>query len=104
VNVKARVKKNKVGLPFRECEYPILFGYGVDDLTANVEWLIEVKREALLAAEPIAMSKAGYKTRIAALRNRGGEEVRIVRKALRELVMREWQSIESDFLPKARKY
>src|ERR1019366_4649132 len=43
VNVKARVKKNKVGLPFRDFQYPILFGYGVDDLTANVEWLFEVK-------------------------------------------------------------
>lgn len=103
VKVRARVKKNKVGLPFRECEYPILFGWGVDDLTANVEWLLEVGREALLR-EKVGMSKAGYDIRIRNLRDKGGEPVREVRAQLRELVAQEWQKIETGFLPKARKY
>lgn len=103
VDVKARVKKNKVGLPFRECKYPILFGYGVDDLTANVEWLFEVKRDKLLEEE-FGMSASGYKVRIANLRNKGGEAVRDMRRRLREAVFREWQEIEQGFLPKARKY
>lgn len=103
VDVHARVKKNKVGLPFRECEYPILFGYGVDDLTANVEWLFDVKRDKILEEE-FGMSKSGYKVRIANLRNKGGEAVRDMRRRLREVVLREWQVIEQGFLPKARKY
>lgn len=103
VDVHARVKKNKVGLPFRECEYPILFGYGIDDLTANVEWLFDVKRDKLLEEE-FGISKSGYKVRIANLRNKGGEAVRDMRVRLREAVMREWQAIEQGFLPKARKY
>lgn len=102
VNVKARVKKNKVGLPFRECEYPIIFGYGIDDLTANVEWLLEVKCDARL--EEVGMSKAGYKVRIANLRDKGGSAVREVRQKLKAIVVEEWQRIETGFLPKGRKY
>ena len=97
------MKKNKVGLPFRTCQYPIIFGYGIDDLTANVEWLIEVGREEMLKEE-LGMSKAGYKIRIANLRDKGGDEVREARAKLNALVKREWQIIEQGFLPKSRKY
>lgn len=103
VDVHARVKKNKVGLPFRECEYPILFGYGVDDMTADVEWLLSVNRDAVLREE-FGMSKDGYKTRIANLRNKGGASVRELREQLRTVVYREWRDIETGFLPKSRKY
>jgi recombination protein RecA len=102
VNVRARVKKNKVGLPFRECAYPIIFGYGVDDLTANVEWLLEVGRDKRL--EEVGMSKAGYKVRINNLRDKGGQAVRDVREKLNTMVVEEWQAIETGFLPKSRKY
>lgn len=104
VNVKARVKKNKVGLPFRDCEYPILFGYGVDDLTANVEWLLSVKGGEELLRKECDMSKSGYDLRIGKLRDRGGEPVREMRETLRRLVYQEWERVERSFLPKARKY
>lgn len=103
VDVHARVKKNKVGLPFRECEYPILFGYGIDDLTADTEWLLSVGRDAVLRDE-FGMSKDGYKVRIANLRNKGGDPVREMREQLRKVVQREWRAIETGFLPKSRKY
>lgn len=102
VDVRMKVKKNKVGLPFRECQYPIVFGYGIDDVTANVEWLLEVGREKLL--EQVGMSKAGYKVRINNLRNKGGQEMRDVRQALDVIVKREWTAIEKTFLPQSRKY
>jgi recombination protein RecA len=103
VDIHARVKKNKVGLPFRECLYPILFGYGIDDLTADVEWLFAVKRDAILR-DTFAMSASGYKVRLANLRNKGGAPVADMRKQLREVVFKEWRDIETGFLPKARKY
>ena len=102
VRVKALVKKNKVGLAFREAEYIILYGYGIDDLTAGVEWLIENKREAML--DELGVSKSGYKVKIAAMRNRGGDEVRDWRSKMRVVVRREWAAVETSFLPKARKY
>lgn len=102
VNIKARVKKNKVGLPFRECAYPILFGYGVDDLTAGVEWLIEVGLDAKLTE--LGLSKAGYKISLPKMRDRGGDEVREFRKQLNAVVFSEWKRIEQGFLPKSSKY
>lgn len=102
VDIRARVRKNKVGLPFRECSYPILFGYGIDDLTAGVEWLIECKLAAAL--DELGVSVAGYKVRLLNLRNKGGAEVREFRKQMDAVVWREWQRIESGFLPKSRKY
>ncbi len=38
IDVRAKIDKNKVGLPFREVEFPIIFGYGIDDLTAALKW------------------------------------------------------------------
>lgn len=102
VKVKARVRKNKVGLPHRECEYPILFGYGVDDITAGVEWLIAVKCEHRL--EELDMSKSGYKLRITNLRNKGGQPIREIRAKLNAIIAEEWQRIETSFLPKSGKY
>ncbi len=103
VDVRMRVKKNKVGLPFRECQYPIVFGYGIDDVTANVEWLLETGREEQLKAA-VDMSKAGYKVRINNLRNRGGQDIQDVRDKLDKLVREQWQQIETTFLPQSRKY
>lgn len=102
VNVRASVKKNKVGMPYREVDFPILFGYGVDDLTAGVEWLQEVKAEAAL--EELGVTKAGYKVRISSLRDKGGEPVREFRSRLNALVRQEWKEVEMRFLPKTTKY
>lgn len=103
MDVELRVKKNKVGLPFRSADYPVIFGYGIDDVTAGVEWLLSVGLADVLEKE-LDMTKSGYKLRIQNLRNKGGEEMQAVRKALNRVVVREWQRIETDFLPKARKY
>jgi len=39
VKIKFIVKKNKIAAPFREGILDILFDVGVDDVTANLEWL-----------------------------------------------------------------
>lgn len=102
-DVRMRVKKNKVGLPFRQVDYPVVFGYGIDDLTAGVEWLLSIGSADILEKE-LGMTKAGYKQRLLALRNKGGDEMREVRRGLADLVRREWERVEVSFLPKSRKY
>jgi recombination protein RecA len=42
VRIRAKCTKNKVGESFGECEFVLRFGYGIDDLRANVEWLAQV--------------------------------------------------------------
>lgn len=102
VSIRAKCKKNKVGMPFRECDFPLLFGYGVDDLTANTEWLLAAGKDSRL--EELGMSKAGYKVRIASLRDKGGPELAEFRKILNAMVLKEWSDVEMTFLPKASKY
>jgi recombination protein RecA len=43
VLIRARNKKNKVSKPFRKINTHILFDYGIDDITSNVEYLYELR-------------------------------------------------------------
>jgi recombination protein RecA len=43
VSIKSCCTKSKLCSPFREASFDILFGYGVDDVSASVNWLAEVK-------------------------------------------------------------
>lgn len=40
--VKASVEKNKISLPYREAEFQILFGYGINDRAACLDYLKQV--------------------------------------------------------------
>jgi recombination protein RecA len=102
VKVMAKCKKNKVGQPFRTCEFKIRFGYGVDDLEANVEWLKEVgklghigikeKGKEGIAAfleKTESLDDAAYAERAQQIRNE---------------VIKTWMVIEKGFLPRRPKY
>lgn len=127
LDVEGYVKKNKVGLAFRKARYPLLFGYGIDDITASVEWLCEVGRERLIhelgmrkktttraktradlkdekPEDPALAGLRAYADVIEEARNAGGAAPAALRKRLTEIVRIEWQRIESDTLPKAPKY
>lgn len=40
INTKAKVAKNKITGKVRDCLFPIYYDYGVDDLSANIDFLI----------------------------------------------------------------
>lgn len=77
--IKAKCKKNKIALPFREAEFQFLFGYGIDDLNASIDWLDEVGRRGSITIDSPA-------TEITAA------------------VKQVWNEIETTFLPVKSKY
>jgi recombination protein RecA len=99
VDVKANCKKNKVGLPFRVCEYPIVFGYGVDDVSANVNWLQSIKR-----LDSIGFTDARWKQELGALLKLPDHDFDLKRKQISAAVVSLWSEIEQDFLPTRGKY
>jgi recombination protein RecA len=78
VQIKAQARKNKVGLPFRECVFDITFGYGMEDEDASRAWLKDIGEGAK------GESKSGAE--------------------LRDYVIKRWFEIEKTFLPTKRKY
>ena len=100
VQVRARCKKNKIGLPFREAEFPILFGYGVDDITAMLAWL-ESSDVDMSVWEPYKEGRGSIADGIKKLPK--VERAPIIEKlklAVRDL----WEEIETRFLPTESKY
>lgn len=76
--IKAELDKNKVGIAFRGAEFPIMFGYGIEDRGSCIEWLKKIGEE--LPSKNAPLSVVHYK------------------------VERKWYEIEKSFLPTKRKY
>ncbi|ATI19478.1 putative RecA protein [Vibrio phage vB_ValS_R12Z] len=102
VDIRAAIEKNKVGNPFRTADYPIIFGYGVDDIYASVEWLQSNVGWDVL--EDLGFKKTTYKAMCAKIRDKGGPEAKEMRESLNKLVIHHWQDIELDLMPKTGKY
>ncbi len=99
IELRAKVKKNKVGLPFRECEFQFEFGFGINDLKASVDWLKKVDR--LNAIDITATEYKDYIKEIASMDTAGYKSERMrAAAAVKEV----WAEIEETFIPKRRKY
>lgn len=99
IRIKAKCDKNKVALPFRDCEFPILFGYGIDDLTANLSWLKEIGR-----LNEVGLTDKTMVTLLRESRSMSDQEYEELVGDTAEVVGNVWQEIETDFMPKRSKY
>ena len=93
VRIRARAEKSKVGPPFRDCEFPIYFNYGIEDVEAACDWLEEIGRGSLtkgyLPAELAGLDPKAY---------------RAARAELGKIVREEWTAVEDRFRPVRSKY
>lgn len=98
LNVRAQVKKNKVGTPFRECELIVRFGYGIDDELSMIEWLKDVN--SLSPKEATALRDDLARLRKA----RDIEGVHTLNQDLRVETNSKWTAIEDALAPPMKKY
>lgn len=99
IQIKAKCEKNKIGLPFRTCEFPLVFGFGIDDLRGNFEWLQSVKR--------LDKFDLDDKSLVSFMRNIGrlsDTEYEDICADVAETVKKEWDNIEQGFAPSRKKY
>ena len=101
VKVKATVEKNKVGLPYRSCQFEILFGYGVDSVSSGLEYLAEV---GMLGEVDENLTHTKLKKYMVKLNRLDDDEYAGVMRQINKAVRRAWRRVETKFLPTRRKY
>lgn len=98
VNVTGRVKKCKVGYPFREADFDIIFSYGIDNENSMIDWLLSIKQmdPATVKVLKSQLSKARDKRDYVALNQ--------ITEQLKADTTRLWKKIEEELAPPMRKY
>ena len=99
VQVKANCKKNKIGLPFRECTFNIKFGFGIDDIAANLDYLASVD-----LLNKVGLTKEQVTKFCRKLDDLTDDEYRETRSRIATTTRDSWSEVERKFLPTKRKY
>lgn len=95
VHIRARMQKSKIALPYRECDFTIRFGHGIDSLSSSLDWLEGVKR----FDEVIDTTRRTYLGRVDKMSN---QEYWAETRRVDKEVVRIWRDIETGFLENNR--
>lgn len=102
INVRAKCKKNKIALPFRECDFTISFGFGIDDIKASVEWLCSIDKHADLGMNN--NDKRAITLFMKQVNALSDQDYSAKRAEITDLVNQHWCQIEQKFLTTRKKY
>lgn len=103
VDIKAKVTKNKVGIPFREAEFPIYFGYGVDDIAGNCRYLQAVGSYNT-SMEEIPKTKKDLDALLRDVATWDDDDYFDFQRRAKQAVIDTWPKVEQEFVPTRRKY
>lgn len=96
VDTHAKVKKCSVGMPFREAQFRILLGYGVDDETSMLDFLAKHYEKETVK---------GMRASLTRLRNdKKYDELDQMHVSLKADTIRIWNDVEKQLAPPIRKY
>jgi len=98
VRVRAKCEKNKIGLPFRECEFIMRFGYGIDDITASVEWLESVNKLKTVTDKAKGAAYLDWTDDL------DDDSFKAETQRVCDIAERIWRDIDQGLLPTRRKY
>lgn len=95
IKVRARCKRSKIWKPFRECDFKILFDYGIDDIGSMMDWYFGPKKPELEW-----MGEKYKRDVLYELFNDDSEQLEYLKVAIQEI----WDDVESRVTPTRRKY
>lgn len=98
--VKVKNKKNKVSLPYRECDFPIYFGFGIEDVIANLNFLKLVKGSLEQLELTTSITEGGISDVARKVRS-GDKELGI---KISDLAKKVWAEVDKGFMPEFKKY
>jgi recombination protein RecA len=101
INVRAANRKNKISQPFREVEFLLLFGYGVDDEVSMINWLKKNKAEEEGLSHPLDRYPMAVRR---AREARDHDKLSIYAGELRAATRGRWIEIETALKPPMSKY
>jgi len=94
IKAKAQIKKSSVGDPYGEAPYSIIFGYGMDDLRENLQYLKEITGETkynCIDSEVATIEKA-----IEYIEEKGYQD------QIKEMVIDKWEEVQGMFVTERR--